>query len=44
MPLVPGAEPYHHEGGPVGALLIHGFTGSPVGHAAPGASGSPTRA
>ncbi len=30
MPLVPGAEPYHHEGGPVGALLIHGFTGSPM--------------
>ena len=30
MPLVPGTEPYHHEGGPVGALLIHGFTGSPM--------------
>ena len=30
MPLQPGAEPYHHAGGPVGVLLIHGFTGSPV--------------
>lgn len=30
MPLRPGAEPYAHDGGPVGALLIHGFTGSPV--------------
>lgn len=29
MPLLPGAEPYHHEGGPVGALLCHGFTGTP---------------
>ena len=26
---MPGAEPYHHEGGPVGALLCHGFTGTP---------------
>ena len=26
----PGAEPFRHEGGPVGVLLIHGFTGSPV--------------
>ena len=30
MPLVPGAEPYHHDGGPVGVLLLHGFTGSPA--------------
>ncbi|MFJ6213905.1 alpha/beta hydrolase [Streptomyces sp. NPDC092296] len=29
MPLLPGAEPFHHQGGPVGALLCHGFTGSP---------------
>jgi carboxylesterase len=29
MPVLPGAEPYTHDGGPVGALLCHGFTGSP---------------
>ncbi|GAA3445644.1 alpha/beta hydrolase [Planomonospora venezuelensis] len=29
MPVMPGAEPYHHAGGPVGVLLCHGFTGSP---------------
>lgn len=29
MPLLPGAEPYRHEGGPVGVLVVHGFTGSP---------------
>jgi carboxylesterase len=29
MPLLPGAEPYRHEGGPVGVLLCHGFTGTP---------------
>ncbi|MFE9421865.1 alpha/beta hydrolase [Kitasatospora sp. NPDC006697] len=29
MPLLPGAEPYHHRGGPTGVLLCHGFTGSP---------------
>ncbi|MFI6497313.1 alpha/beta hydrolase [Nonomuraea typhae] len=29
MPLIPGAEPYHHEAGPVGVLLCHGFTGTP---------------
>ncbi|MFJ8694505.1 alpha/beta hydrolase [Streptomyces roseolilacinus] len=29
MPVLPGAEPYHHEGGDVGVLLCHGFTGSP---------------
>lgn len=29
MPLVPGAEPYSHEGGPIGALVLHGFTGQP---------------
>ncbi|WP_037604828.1 alpha/beta hydrolase [Streptacidiphilus rugosus] len=29
MPLLPGAEPYRHHGGPVGILVCHGFTGSP---------------
>ncbi len=29
MPLMPGAEPYRHEGGDTGMLLCHGFTGSP---------------
>ncbi|AXI81227.1 alpha/beta hydrolase [Peterkaempfera bronchialis] len=29
MPLLPGAEPFHHEGGPVGVLVCHGFTGTP---------------
>lgn len=29
MPLIPGAEPFSHDGGPVGALVLHGFTGSP---------------
>lgn len=29
MPLFPGAEPFTTDGGPVGALLLHGFTGSP---------------
>ncbi|HEX2575021.1 MAG TPA: alpha/beta fold hydrolase [Aquihabitans sp.] len=27
--LIPGAEPWAHEGGPVGALVLHGFTGNP---------------
>jgi carboxylesterase len=31
VPLLPGAEPYRHDGGPVGAVVIHGFTGSPAG-------------
>jgi carboxylesterase len=30
LPIIPGAEPLFHEGGPVGALVIHGFTGNPV--------------
>jgi carboxylesterase len=25
----PGAEPFAHDGGPVGVLVLHGFTGSP---------------
>ena len=29
MPLMPGAEPFSHEGGRTGALLVHGFTGTP---------------
>lgn len=29
MPIMPGAEPFGHERGPVGVLLCHGFTGSP---------------
>lgn len=29
MPLMSGAEPYHHAGGSVGVLLCHGFTGTP---------------
>ncbi|MEU8133380.1 alpha/beta hydrolase [Streptodolium elevatio] len=29
MSILPGAEPYHHDGGPVGFLLSHGFTGTP---------------
>ncbi|MDH4160513.1 MAG: alpha/beta fold hydrolase [Actinomycetota bacterium] len=30
MPITPGAEPYRADGGRVGALLCHGFTGSPA--------------
>lgn len=30
MPVRPGAEPFRHDGGPVGVLLCHGLTGSPV--------------
>jgi carboxylesterase len=29
VPVVPGAEPYAADGGPVGAVLVHGFTGNP---------------
>ncbi len=29
MPVLPGAEPFRHDGGPTGVLLCHGFTGSP---------------
>ncbi|MFJ4919292.1 alpha/beta hydrolase [Streptomyces sp. NPDC088725] len=29
MPVLPGAEPYRHDGGEVGVLLCHGFTGCP---------------
>lgn len=27
--VLPGAEPLSHQGGPAGALVVHGFTGSP---------------
>ena len=27
--LIPGAEPTFYEGGPIGALVLHGFTGNP---------------
>ncbi len=29
MPLMPGAEPFSHEGSATGVLLCHGFTGTP---------------
>jgi carboxylesterase len=29
MTIMPGAEPFQHDGGPVGVLLCHGFTGTP---------------
>ncbi|MGO9079483.1 MAG: alpha/beta hydrolase [Streptosporangiaceae bacterium] len=29
MPVLPGAEPFRHDGGPTAVLLCHGFTGSP---------------
>ncbi|MEU3934595.1 alpha/beta fold hydrolase [Streptomyces sp. NPDC029044] len=29
MPVLAGAEPFHHEGGEAAVLLCHGFTGSP---------------
>ena len=28
--LIAGAEPWFHDGGPVGALVLHGFTGNPA--------------
>ena len=30
LAIAPGAEPFSHDGGPVGVLLSHGFTGSPA--------------
>ena len=30
MSVLPGAEPYSHQGGSTGVLLCHGFTGSPA--------------
>ena len=30
MPVLEGAEAWHYDGGHVGVLLLHGFTGSPV--------------
>lgn len=29
VPVLPGAEPYVHDGGDVGVLVIHGYTGTP---------------
>jgi carboxylesterase len=29
MPVLPGAEPFSHQGGPTAVLLCHGFTGCP---------------
>jgi carboxylesterase len=29
VPVISGAEPFSHDGGPVGVLVVHGFTGSP---------------
>ncbi|MEU6733138.1 alpha/beta fold hydrolase [Streptomyces physcomitrii] len=29
MPVLPGAEPYRHDGGETGVLVCHGFTGTP---------------
>ncbi len=29
MPVQPGSEPFAYDGGKVGALMVHGFTGSP---------------
>jgi carboxylesterase len=29
VPVLPGAEPFHHEGGPVGVVLCHGLTSTP---------------
>ena len=31
MPVLPGAEPFSAEGGSIGVVLSHGFTGSPQG-------------
>jgi carboxylesterase len=30
VPLLPGAEPFAHDGGPVGVVVSHGFTGTPA--------------
>jgi len=29
--VLPGAEPYTHDGGDIGVVLVHGYTGSPQG-------------
>jgi len=29
MPLLPDAEPFNHDGGPIGVVVCHGFTGQP---------------
>ena len=30
LQIIPGAEPWSHEAGPVGVLCLHGFTGNPA--------------
>lgn len=30
VPVVPGCEPFSFDGGPVGILMLHGFTGNPA--------------
>jgi carboxylesterase len=30
VPLMPGAEPFARDGGPIGAVVLHGFTGTPA--------------
>jgi len=30
VPVLPGAEPYSHDGGDIGVLVSHGFTGTPM--------------
>ena len=29
VPVLPGAEPYAHDGGDIGVLLVHGYTSTP---------------
>ena len=29
VPVLPGAEPYSHDGGDIGVLVVHGYTGTP---------------
>jgi carboxylesterase len=29
VPVLPGADPYEHDGGDIGVLLVHGYTGTP---------------
>ena len=31
MSVMPGAEPYSHDGGEVGVVVCHGYTGTPQG-------------
>ena len=29
VPVLPGAEPYAHDGGDVGVVVVHGYTSTP---------------